>query len=256
LELLKDINDSYGYGFAGTNHDSCLMILHLEERDLAKALQVAERYLVGVDEYSLQLYALSTIAEVHLRRGDRAAAAAALARAKETGARSTVLAPWHESTYQRARLLFDVTALEASPQSADPAAWRAARRAATRTARRAVRVAAKVAKERVAIYRLVGRVAWLLGKEERALQWWTRAIAVGEQLGARPELARTCAEIGRRLGAGGTRHATLAGLDGAAYRARAASLFAEIGLPWDGAQDGMDEPGTAGAPLAHAGRAR
>jgi tetratricopeptide (TPR) repeat protein len=248
LALLRDINDSYGYGFAGTSHDSYLMILHLEERDLTKTLQVAERYLAGVDEYSLKLYALSTIAEAHVRRGDRAAAAAALNRARETGARSTVLAPWHESTYQRARLLFDVTALEACSRSSDPAAWRAARRAATRSAGRAVRVAAKVAKERVAIYRLVGRVAWLLGKEKRALAWWTRALSVGEHLGARPELARTCAEVGRRLGAPGTRHTTLAGTDAAAYRARAASLFAEIGLPRDGAQDGIAEPETAGSP--------
>jgi hypothetical protein len=40
-----------------------------------------------------------------------------------------------------------------------------------------------------------------LNRDRRgAFTWWYRAIIEGENLGARPQLARTYAEIGKRIG--------------------------------------------------------
>jgi hypothetical protein len=47
-------------------------------------------------------------------------------------------------------------------------------------------------------------------------------------MGAKPELARTHATIGERLGSG-----RLDGLDAAAYRARAQERFDALALAWD-----------------------
>jgi hypothetical protein len=66
------------------------------------------------------------------------------------------------------------------------------------------------------------------------MKQWRRAVASGEQLGARPELARTWAEVARALDtASGL---TFGGLDAAACRERARGLFAATGLAWDLAQ--------------------
>jgi hypothetical protein len=97
-------------------------------------------------------------------------------------------------------------------------------------------MAHRVARERVEVFRLTGTLYWLLRKHRRALLWWRRSIASGRALGARPELARTYAEIGRRLGAAGKHPRALDGLEAARYIALARELYDELGLGWDGAQ--------------------
>ncbi len=47
--------------------------------------------------------------------------------------------------------------------------------------------------------RLMGIYHWLLKNERGAFNWWHRAVDRGEALGARPQLARSCAEMGIRL---------------------------------------------------------
>jgi hypothetical protein len=89
-------------------------------------------------------------------------------------------------------------------------------------------VTASVAKERVEILRLAARVEWAAGRRRRALGYWRRAIAEGERLGARPELARTWMELGHRLGA-----ETLDGVDGPAGCAARRRTFAALELDWD-----------------------
>src|SRR5262249_42724550 len=98
LDKLAEINDAYGYGFAGTSHDGYLMLLLLEERNLGKALRVAESYAAGRHEYAIQVFALSVIAKLHLLGGEREKAAAMLTRAEEIAAQSSLLSPWHQST--------------------------------------------------------------------------------------------------------------------------------------------------------------
>jgi hypothetical protein len=103
-------------------------------------------------------------------------------------------------------------------------------------------VTTSVAKDRVEILRLAARVEWLAGRRSRALAAWRRAMAEGERLGARPELARTWMEIGLRLGDG-----ELEGSDGAAYLRRAGEAFAALGLDWDLAQMRDASPAQAAA---------
>jgi hypothetical protein len=46
---------------------------------------------------------------------------------------------------------------------------------------------------------LAARGRWHAGDRRGALRLLRRSLAAGEALGARPEIARTCEELGRRL---------------------------------------------------------
>jgi len=89
-----------------------------------------------------------------------------------------------------------------------------------------------VARERPEVYRLAGRLAWLGGREERALTWWARSLAAAARLGARPEIGRTYVEAGRALQAS-RRAARLRALGAAGCLAAARRVFAELGLDRD-----------------------
>ena len=73
-QRLADIDESYGYGFAGTSHDGYLALLLAEERQLDKALRVTESYAAGRHEYAMQVFALGLLAKLRLLAGDRPAA--------------------------------------------------------------------------------------------------------------------------------------------------------------------------------------
>ena len=228
LAKLIAIKEEYGYIYAGSNHDGTHAILSLEERKLADALRESERHCEVSQEGTLKVMSLGMIAKARVLLGDRAGAAASLARAADTSKRAGVVSPWHQSPYVVAQVLFDLTALEDCAQRADRSGWRF-KHAALRSARRAVRVAARVAKERTEIYNLNGRLWWVLGRRKHARVWWAKSIAEGERMGARPELARTYLDIGRRLPAG----ESLNGMHRADYVQKARQLFRQLGLEWD-----------------------
>ncbi|HVN27203.1 MAG TPA: hypothetical protein VMT64_01885, partial [Candidatus Binataceae bacterium] len=170
---------------------------------------------------------LGEMARTQILLGDRPGAAESLRRAAELTKRERVVSPWHESSPLVGQLLFDVTALEAAA-TGDRSRWRALRRAGIRSARRAIGTAAKVAKERIETYRLVGRLWWVLGNRSRAFKWWTKAIAEATRMGARPELARTHCDIGRRIGA-----SVVADADGATHLNHGRRLLIDLDLEWD-----------------------
>jgi class 3 adenylate cyclase len=229
LEQLGDINDAYGYAFAGANRDGMHALLLLEERELDHALQVAGAYHAARHEDLLKVLGLGTCAKIQVLRGDLDDAAAALAAAEKITRRSREIPPWHLSAYAAARLRYDVTLVERALLRRGTRLGELRRRA-RQSARYARHIAAKVALQRTEIHQLVGHLCWLTGRRRDALRYWHTSVAVGTQLRALPELARTYALAGRCLAqAGGTR-LRLGDLDAAGCRARAGALFAEMGL--------------------------
>ena len=151
------------------------------------------------------------------------------------------------------RCQFDAAALDTAVSDGDRQAQRALLRRAQHSVRQALRLAASVARERVEAYRLAGQVCWLAGKRRRAVHCWEQSIRAAEQLGARPDLARTYFEMGRRLGAAGLGQRMVNQLPGAAYVDKALELFAQLGLDADRQQAAVD--GADGAMAAPKGRA-
>jgi class 3 adenylate cyclase/tetratricopeptide (TPR) repeat protein len=231
------IGDVYGYDFVRTNQHAETAFLLLQQRRLPEALQALELYQGVSNEEALNLLALGTRAKIGALTEDRSAATAAAEEAAEIGRRlGRQVAPYHLSVYLMSRLLLDVTALETSLAGGDRAEVKRSGASAQQSSKTARWVAAKVARERPEAYRLTGRVCWLLGDQKQALHWWEKALREGERLGARPEIARVCMEIGHRLSAAGSKYSALGGIRATGFLERARRMFVEMALDSDLAQ--------------------
>jgi tetratricopeptide (TPR) repeat protein len=218
LARIAEIWDLFRYDLAKTNHYYLPTLLALERGDLPEAIEAADAYYDENPEDLLHILALGAKAKALTLLGRLDAAEEALAVASEVVARSSPVPPFHASAYHRSRLLLDLARLESA--AGTPSEWHWKRRA-RRSARRALRSAGRVAWRRTEVLRLVGRLHQLSGNPRRALRWLERSVAVGEALGARPETARTYAEIGRVLRTSRDPQAGFRGLGAEGWLARA-----------------------------------
>jgi len=176
---------------------------------------------------SRNLLALGTKAKIQILSADRPAACATLLKAQELMRRSVPIPPYYQTFARTAQLMADISVLEETISQGDRASIPILLKRAKRADRVLLRLVSKVAWERVEALRLAGRLAWIAGKRDRALGWFSRAIAEGERLGARSELARTYLEVGLRLRSPGKAHG---GLDSAGCLEKARSLFSALAL--------------------------
>jgi len=231
IACLNELSETYGFVAARSNEYAMSAVLDVERRRLAAALDHTERYYESQHEDVFHLFGLATKAKIQLLAGDRAAAEETVAAADDLVRRMGRVNVYHLSVHRTSRLLLDVTALEAAV-----ATGRGSRRAlaarAMRSARLALRTAQRVARERPEVYRLTGRLAWLRGRERRALAWWARSLDAAEGLGARPEIGRTYAEAGRSLQAS-RRAGRLGTQDAAGCLAAGRRMFDALGLDGD-----------------------
>jgi hypothetical protein len=211
-------------------------LLLLQQRQLPGALAAVERYYAQRHEELLNLFALGTKAKIQLYAGDPEASTT-LAQAEELYGqlygRLPLVPYYHMSTLAQSRLIFAVCAVEQSVTAGSGSRWSRLVRRARRSARQALRMSRSVARERVEVYRLVGRLCWLIGEQERAIQWWQRGILEGERMRARPELARTYLELGQRLIAAGQGDRIVGDYRAAGYVERAERWLADLGLEPD-----------------------
>lgn len=174
-----------------------------------EALQAAEIYHDEHPEDLLNILALSLKAKAQVLRGELDDAEATTDRATRIVAKlgERSVPPYHLSRYLQTRALLAVTHLERAVASGD-------RPAQKRTA--------------------------------RAARWWRKSLEEGTRLGARPELARTHLEVGRRLTSLG-RDAQLAGYDANGHLGAAEGIFAELGLAWDAERSAEARRSASGA---------
>lgn len=235
MALNDRIWDDYQNDLARSQHGYFATALCLEQRRLEDAVRAADEYYEENPEPSLHIHALSFKARALALLGDLERAEAALGVCADLIASQGQLTvpKYMMSQYLRARLLVDLKRLAAARADGAAPARRHWRRRALATARRAVRASAWVAERRPEVYRLAGELHWLERAPRRALHWWRRGLAVARALGARPELARTLAELGRHLPAGAAVVVGDERLDAVGCRERAVALFAELDLEWD-----------------------
>ncbi len=233
LAKISEIADTYGYDFARSNEYALSALILLAQRHLPAALDAAQRYYRERSEKLFNLIALSTTAKIHILMGQYVEAEDILRKASGLIDRLGSIPPFYAGAYRVSRFLLDVSELEQALGRGDRAAWRAARTRARHSGTQAVRISGKMARLRTETYRIVGRFHWLHGRGRRAAEWWQKSIAEGERLGARPELARTYAEVGRRLSEQPGRVKHVNGLNAKAYLASARRLFVEMELAWD-----------------------
>jgi hypothetical protein len=233
LERICEIVDDYGYRFAETNRLAIPLFTAVAKRRLAEARETVERYLERPEE-TLNLIGLGNKAKIEVLLGDVGAAGETLAAAGKLLARiQRTTSPFHTGWYRTARLLHAVTRLEDPAVAGDAKQKKAALREAAVAAKEAARTASVLAMIRTETYRLTGTMHWLGGVPRKAVAWWEKAVAEGRRLGARPELARTHAEIARRLETHDGTVAAVARLSPAEHRDEARRLFQELGLDQD-----------------------
>jgi class 3 adenylate cyclase/tetratricopeptide (TPR) repeat protein len=108
-------------------------------------------------------------------------------------------APIQVSFFYRSRFEYHLRRLEESLGEGHGEGPSGHRRNALKMGKMLIKTCQKAAFFRTDCYRFMGVYHWLAGDRKRALKWWHRAIKEGETLGARPQLARTYAEMGLRL---------------------------------------------------------
>jgi hypothetical protein len=111
-----------------------------------------------------------------------------------------------------------------------------------------VKVSRKAFGDRTEALRLMGTYYWLVGKQKKALDCWKSSIAVGERLGAIPELSRTYMEVGKCLLEPNSKYEELGGIAAEDYLQKARTMFEQMDLQWDLDEleriSVLNEPGT------------
>jgi hypothetical protein len=92
-----------------------------------------------------------------------------------------------------------------------------------------LRTTRTVASQRTEALRLAGTASWLARRTRPARRFWAESLRFGETIGARPELARTWLEIGKRLDPADE----IAGVAASEYRRRALQAFDELELRFE-----------------------
>jgi hypothetical protein len=232
IEWFREIFEKYEYEPAKLGWLGLSIILRLEERELDAATAAADRYNEESQQDVLHLASLGYKAMARCLAGDPDAARAPLARADDVMARTGRPIPYHLSSCLAARFRADLDTLEAALAGGDRDAVRALGRRAAKSRRAALRLVPKVAYRGAELSRLAGRLAWLQGRPEAALEHWRGSLAVAASLGLEPERARTHHEVGLRLASGdGPRE--LDGWGAESHLAEARRGFESLGLAWD-----------------------
>jgi hypothetical protein len=141
--------------------------------------------------------------------------------------------PWFGACYLVAQLTFDLARWEESVTGGHKPASDEYRKRAHGSVKKLMRIVPKVAPERTEGYKLIGTYYWLSRRQKKALKWWARSIAEGEHLHARPELARSYMEVGKRLLGPDSKHRELDGIQAEDCLEKARTLFEEMSLEWD-----------------------
>jgi class 3 adenylate cyclase/tetratricopeptide (TPR) repeat protein len=233
LGQISEITDAYGYEFARSNQLALHAFIPLAQRRLPEALAAVESYHRERHEKLLNLIALGTKAKIQTLLCEYEAAEETLHQADALTARIGIVPPFHAGAYRLSRQLLDVRQLEAALTRGDRVMAQAYRKRARVSSRRARATARKMARLRTEAYRTTGTCQWLLGNARAAGRWWRRSLQEGERLGAKLEVARTCAEVGTRMLQSGGRLTTLNGTVATTYMERARALFDELELTWD-----------------------
>ena len=107
------------------------------------------------------------------------------------------------------------------------------RRKAFKSGKILIKTCQKAALFRTEAFRLMGVYKWLIHDQKSAFKCWHKAISEGERLGARPQIARTYAEMGMRLsvGEGQSSDPDVEKREECLHKAK--MLFRDLGLHYD-----------------------
>lgn len=236
VNKLEEIGNLYEYDFAHARA-SLLKMRHLvKQRRIKEAHQLMDtamkKYVTAIGHshilFILGLKAYAQVVEKDFQEADNS-----LAKAKEFIAQEKRITPHHMSNFAISQFMYDICLLEESLNSEAREQAKLYKKRASRSGKEAIRNVRKYALNKTEVFKLFGVYEWLLNKQHKAILWWKKSIKVGEELGARVELARTHAEIGRRLSENKSRFHGLDGTPPETYLEKAKAVFERLHLTKD-----------------------
>ena len=174
---------------------------------------------------------LKAIIQIYLEDID--GARESLMKGKEIALKQGRLPPYFLSNYLMGQFLLDLYLLEQTIISDHKLDISKCRKNAYKSGKHALKNSNKYALNKTETLKLMGLYNWLIGRQDKALEWWHKSIKEGERLGERIELARTYMEIGKRLFEEKSRFHELSGIKAEEYLEKARTLFEEMDLQWD-----------------------
>jgi tetratricopeptide (TPR) repeat protein len=235
LDNLSKIYDDYEYKFAKRIRLISELAFFIHRRGLNDAQKVFEKYdlLFKMGSDMETVFFLGFKAEVQILSNDYDGAEKTLRQAEQIYRKHGIVFPFMVEMYLRSRFSLDILLLEGSILSNDKSNISKYMKQARNSCKRLLKNTVKSAASRSEAYGLLGQYYWLIGKPKKAVKWWKRSIEEGEQQGARPELARTYMEIGKRFLEEKSVYKELNGISAKEYLEKARAMFQEMDLQWD-----------------------
>jgi tetratricopeptide (TPR) repeat protein len=236
-EVLDDLiflEEKYGYGPIAPKymiHAELLIVYRLifQAQNMANVLISFSVKMGQIDDFPG--YGWRAVAQVLMK--DITGARDSLEHAEQCRRKQSFWMPWYLSSSLLGQFMLDLHLLENAIGGDSPSLISKQAKAAHKSGKIAVKNTTKFAPHRTWNYRLMGEYYWLVGKQRKAFQWFDKSIKEGERLGARPDLARTYLEVGKRLLEPQSKYRELNGIGAREYLDRAEKLFREMDLQWD-----------------------
>ena len=234
---LNEIGEEYNYPHAILYMRILKTDCFIKKQKFSEAFTESEKGILlsrkNGDAYN-EILGLGLKAETQQLAGNAEGARDSIAQALELYQKQSLLVPPVFGTpFMTARFFIEIEELKNAIRSRASTDLASIRKRAYQSGQAAVRNSRKYAPYKTKIFRLMGIYYWLVGKQAKALKWWKKTIQEGERLGARPDLARTYFEVGKRLLEPQSKNKELNGISAQEYLEKARALFEEMDLKWD-----------------------
>jgi tetratricopeptide (TPR) repeat protein len=236
LEKLSTIAERYDSEIARTlqfSRETQLLIQCRKLYDAQKSADKLELSTIKIGSYIYRLVSLGYKAQIQILLKDLAGSEKSLNQAEEFYRKQAIVPPLYAAPYLVARFFLDIELLEESILSKNKSTILKHRKNACKSGKNVLKNSKKNALFRSGVFRLMGLYYWLINKQKKAVKWWQKAIEEGERLGARPDLARTYMEIGKRFLEEKSKYKELNGISAKEYLEKAREMFQEMDLQWD-----------------------
>jgi len=212
--------------------NTCLLIecRGMEEAaaEVNRGIDAAQRR--GWSEAIFTMYSLSALIHLLMKQTDEAAKS--LDQANRIRSKANP-APLQFSAFYRSELEYYLCRLEDSVRKGQDEETAAHSRSVFKSGKLLAKACKKAAQFRTESYRLMGVYHWLTGDRKGALKWWHTAIGEGEDRLARPQQARTYAEMAIRSFAGNNMTSASDMSSAKEHRQKAKTMFREMELHRD-----------------------
>lgn len=236
ITTLQEIGEVYENDYARVRKFVLKANDLLKRRKLREALREADEgisWMHQIEQKFWCLWLLGIKIRACLPLGDRRGADDALKLAERIISGEKHVAPFYQSNYRIGRFYYDLCRLEEILESTGRSGIVQLKKKARQSGKLALKNSKKCAYGRTEIFNLMAVYYWLDRRPRKAWAWWDKSVKVGRELGARPELARTFAEIGKRLSGPMGPVSGINRVSAAEYIRKAHDLFEELRLGWD-----------------------